>query len=75
MDYQLRTVTDENFAVGPQHIGAILPQVLARYGIAIPPERATISSARLRRRMVGTVRGKSKSWQRGHQTGVVAAAG
>jgi len=74
MDYQLNTTDHENATAEPQHIGAILPQVLARYGIVIPPERSTISSARLRRRMLSTMQSKS-TMQRRERRAVVAAAG
>lgn len=39
---------------GPQHIGALLPKVLVRYGIVLPTQPCAISSARLRRRMTVT---------------------
>jgi len=60
---QLQIAADGNdFAPkGPRHIGAILPQVLARYKIVVPPEKLAISSARLRRRFAGALATKSSS--------------
>jgi hypothetical protein len=75
MDHQLCTSDGENATAGTQHISAILPQVLARYGIDFPPVRPTISSARLRRRMLGTIHSKSISRRPERRTAVVAAAG
>src|SRR5689334_18109002 len=64
MSFDRQFSASERSAIGPQHIGELLPQVLARYGIATSPENFSISSARLRRRMSGAARSRSNTWQR-----------
>jgi hypothetical protein len=75
MGFEPQLSTSERSSIGPQHIGAILPQVLARYGITTTPEKLSISSARLRRRMSGAMRSRSTSWQRTRRSAAVAVAG
>lgn len=72
MSFELQSSASERSAIGPQHISEILPQVLARYGIAAAPQTLSISSARLRRRMSGAARSKPTSWQRARRLGAVA---
>ena len=45
------TTTQADATTGPVHIGSLLPQVLARYGIVLPRDQSAVTSARLRRRM------------------------
>ena len=45
------TTTQADATTGPVHIGSLLPQVLARYGIVLPRGPSDVTSARLRRRM------------------------
>jgi len=59
-------------SIGPRHIGEILPQVLAQYGITTAPETLSISSARLRRRLSGAARLKPTSSQRTRRSAAVA---
>jgi len=74
MDIEAQPPATGRSSVGPQHIGEILPQVLARYGITTAPEKLSISSARLRRRMSGAARTRSTVWQRTRHSAAVAVA-
>jgi hypothetical protein len=75
MPFQHQTSVDDRSTIGPRHIGEILPQVLAQYGITTAPEKLSISSARLRRRMSGAVRSRSTVQQHTHRAAAVAVAG
>src|SRR5262245_41218438 len=45
----------------PRHIGELLPQVLARYGIELATAELPVSSARMRRRLAGALKSSDRA--------------